>query len=413
MKKISLVIMDKTREDSLQKLRNLGVLHLEKRQVNSEPLNRLLDRKAKVESALGMLKAVSVPKKTPDTSGQALSNGGENLQRRKTDKIKPEEFYSADALDAATRPDLVTLITELAEEKKTLQEKFFALTKEKSRLEKWGDFDPRSLAGLEEKGIRIFLYELPHKVYDALPEDVRLIVLGNDKSAVYAAVLDKEIPGEIPLDPGGQSLSEIDGTMSDIQDRLADIEGLLAKLTDRIGALETEVKKLNESIEFETASAGMDRTEDAPAEYAVAWFSGFVPRDDVGILKRSCAEYGWALIADDPREDDEVPTLLKNNCLARLIRPLTDFLEVVPGYNEIDISGFFLFFFVIFFGMIFGDAGYGALIILASLIGILKTAKKGIPPVLQLILLLGLPILPGVYLPVPGLVLRHLCFPMF
>ncbi|MDR2096206.1 MAG: V-type ATP synthase subunit I [Treponema sp.] len=388
MKKVSLVIMDKTREDSLEKLRDLGIMHLEKRQVNSETLSRLLDRKLKAESALGMLKAVPVPKKMPDVSGQ--SNGGTNLRRRKTDKVRPEEFYSAEALDAAARPDLISLVMELAEEKKTLHEKFFTLTKERSRIEKWGDFDPHSLAGLAEKGIRIFLYELPHKVYGVLPEDVRLIVLGKDKAAVYAAVIDKEIPGEMPFDPGGQSLSEIDGAMSDIQDRLADIESRLVKLTDRTNAIETEIKKLDESIEFETAKGGMDLTEDAPSEYAVAWFSGFVPQDDVGILKRSCAEHGWALIADDPREDDEVPTLLKNNRLVSLIYPLTNFLEVLPGYREIDISGWFLLFFCVFFGMIFGDAGYGFLLLLIAVIGIGKTSKKGAPAGLKMLLLLSI-----------------------
>jgi V/A-type H+-transporting ATPase subunit I len=389
MKKVSLVIMDKTREDSLEKLRELGVMHLEKRQVNSETLSRLLDRKAKAESALGMLKAVPIPKKAPGISGQARSNGG-NLRRRKTDRVRPEEFYSAEALDAAARPDLITLVMGLADEKKSLQEKFFALTKERSRIEKWGDFDPRSLAYLTEKGIRIFLYELPYKVYDALTEDTKLIVLGKDKTAVYAAVLDKEIPSEPPFDPGGQSLSEIDGAMSDIQDRLADIEGELVKLTARAGALEAEVKKLTESIEFETAKGGMDITEDTPAEYAVAWFSGFVPQDDVGILKRSCAEYGWALIADEPREDDEVPTLLKNNRLVSLIYPLTNFLEVLPGYREIDISGWFLLFFCVFFGMIFGDAGYGLLLLLIAVIGIAKTSRKGVPAGLKMLLLLSI-----------------------
>jgi V/A-type H+-transporting ATPase subunit I len=133
----------------------------------------------------------------------------------------------------------------------------------------------------------------------------------------------------------------------------------------------------------------MDITEDAPAEYAVAWFSGFVPQDDVGILKRSCAENGWALIADDPREDDDVPTLLKNNRLVSLIYPLTNFLEVLPGYREVDISGWFLLFFCIFFGMIFGDAGYGLLLLLIALIGIGKTSRKGVPAGLKMLLLLS------------------------
>jgi V/A-type H+-transporting ATPase subunit I len=40
--------------------------------------------------------------------------------------------------------------------------------------------------------------------------------------------------------------------------------------------------------------------------------------------------------------------------------------------------------------MIFGDAGYGALLLLGSIAGIIKTAKKGVPPAFKLFLLLGL-----------------------
>jgi V/A-type H+-transporting ATPase subunit I len=47
-------------------------------------------------------------------------------------------------------------------------------------------------------------------------------------------------------------------------------------------------------------------------------------------------------------------------------------------------------FFVIFFGMIFGDAAYGALLLLAGLVGVIKTAKKGVPQMIKLLLLLGL-----------------------
>jgi V/A-type H+-transporting ATPase subunit I len=85
-----------------------------------------------------------------------------------------------------------------------------------------------------------------------------------------------------------------------------------------------------------------------------------------------------------------VPTKLKNNRFVSLLNPLTEFLGVTPGYHEPDISPFFLFFFIIFFGMIFGDAGYGAIVILAALFGICKTAKKGVPAILKLMLLLGL-----------------------
>lgn len=113
--------------------------------------------------------------------------------------------------------------------------------------------------------------------------------------------------------------------------------------------------------------------------------------DSFDVLQKTAKENSWALASDDPGEDDAVPTKLKNNKFVSLIYPLTDFLGTVPGYNEYDISGWFLLFFTIFFGMIFGDGGYGLLVVLVSLILILKNkAQKKSSPLLSLVFLVGL-----------------------
>ena len=77
-------------------------------------------------------------------------------------------------------------------------------------------------------------------------------------------------------------------------------------------------------------------------------------------------ENAWGLIISDPTEEDNAPTKLKNNKFVSLIYPLTDFLGTVPGYFEYDISGWFLGFILIFFGIIFGDGVYGLLITAAA-----------------------------------------------
>ncbi len=71
---------------------------------------------------------------------------------------------------------------------------------------------------------------------------------------------------------------------------------------------------------------------------------------------------------------------------------MTDFLGTVPGYFEYDISGWFLGFILIFFGIIFGDGGYGLLICAAAglLIGKAKLSGKPISSAYLLIGLLGL-----------------------
>ncbi|MDR2363090.1 MAG: V-type ATP synthase subunit I [Spirochaetaceae bacterium] len=366
MKKVSLVVMEKNRDASLEKLREAGVLHLEKRNVRSDGLTRLLDRKAKAETALGILRSYPVEK-----------NAG----------TAPREVFSSGDRDGAAPPDLTARVLELGDEKKALQEQLLANAKERSRVEKWGNFDPRAFAEFAQKGVVLIPYELSPKGRESLPEG--LIVLGQDKTTARVLSVGKEIPGESPWALPERSLAEIDALLADIRDKLADIEDQLRALALRKDSLEGEREALLQQIEFETARAGMETVENVPAEFTVSWITGFVPREDLGVLKRAAAENGWALMADDPEEWDPVPTKLKNNRLVSLIYPLTDFLETLPGYNEVDISGWFLFFFCIFFGMIFGDAGYGLLLMLIGIIAAVKTAKKGVPAGIKMLLLLS------------------------
>jgi V/A-type H+-transporting ATPase subunit I len=360
MKKVSLVILDKNREDSLDKLREAGVVHLERRGGNSETLTKLLETRARSENALGLLRSFQLDKKAPKVP---ITQGGAEL--------------TAQALS-------------LGDEKKTLQEQLVFAAKERTRIEKWGNFDPAAFRDLAASGITLTPYEIPVKAYDTLDTDTRVIFLSRDTVSARFVTLDGELPGETPFALPERSLAELDAVSAATGKRLAEIDAQLLALAAQKGAIEAELKLLLARIEFETAKADVQTPEDIPEEFAISYITGFVPQEDVGVLKRVSAENGWALMADDPGPDDQVPTKLKNNKLASLIYPLTDFLEVVPGYNEVDISGWFLLFFCIFFGMIFGDAGYGALLLIAAIAGMIRTAKKGVPPMLKLLLLLGL-----------------------
>ncbi|MDR0400348.1 MAG: V-type ATP synthase subunit I [Treponema sp.] len=389
MKKVSLVVMETSREDALVKLRELGLVHLMGKNVSSEVLSRLLDRKAKIENALGILRPYEGGAKKAPSGGQPPAGGGAP-RRRAGDSVRPEDaLYSVGAAEDLQRPDLAALILEYAEERKSLQDRLAALARERNRIEGWGNFRSGDFAFLEERGISLFPYKISPRFFDSLPRDIRFIKLGQDKNSVYLLVLDREIPGESPFVLPEQSLGEIDGQTDRMRERLAEIEGRFLSLADRTRTLEGEGKSLLKEIEFETARLGMDSLADAPPERRLAWITGFIPQEDLGHLKRAAAENAWALAASDPAPDDPVPTKLKNNKLVSLIYPLTDFLEVTPGYHETDISGWFLFFFVIFFGMIFGDAGYGCILFGIGLAAAIKTAKKGVPQAVKMLLLLS------------------------
>ena len=125
---------------------------------------------------------------------------------------------------------------------------------------------------------------------------------------------------------------------------------------------------------------------------SVAHFKGYIETENLDRLKETAKSNFWGLLVEDPTQEDDVPTKLKNNKFVSLIYPLTDFLGAVPGYFEYDISGWFLAFILIFFGIIFGDGGYGLFICAVAAIPIIKSlvAKKTVSPTFLLIGLLGL-----------------------
>ena len=119
----------------------------------------------------------------------------------------------------------------------------------------------------------------------------------------------------------------------------------------------------------------------------LAYLQGYVPGKKLETLRKCAAENGWALLVQQPAEEDPVPTLVENPRWIRIISPVLSFLGTVPGYREFDFSFWFLLFFSLFFAMLIGDAGYGLCFLVLTLFSRLKFRKApGGPFVLLFVL---------------------------
>ncbi len=100
--------------------------------------------------------------------------------------------------------------------------------------------------------------------------------------------------------------------------------------------------------------------------------TGYVPVDDgIKLEKMITEKYEAAVEIEEPSESDDVPVKLKNNAFAQ---PCEGILETysMPARNEIDPTGIMAFFYYILFGLMFSDAGYGIIMIIACGIALLK-----------------------------------------
>jgi len=405
MKKICLMVQDKYRDEALEKLRDVGVLHIEKTDAAIDNDSVAQKSKVKVEEAIGLISEFKVPKKARKANNgkhsheQRTKPEGLYRGRRTTDVFgtEDEEPFSLDAVRATARPYLPNLMVSFGEERNIIKEKDFALSREIARIEGWGDFDPSMLKEIISYGIQVYLYEISPDVFANLDKSIRYIKIKSDKSIVRLVVFDEMLKGITPFQMPEKPLAEYMQEWEKNKFTLQEIENKIKSFANRRPALDYEMVKVEQEIEFENAVNSMNEVDlegmsasFISQDYKVSWLTGFVPTDDLPRVKAIASKNGWALSAYDPAPEDAPPTKLAGNPLVRLVHPLLSFLGTVPGYREFDISPSYLFFFAIFFAMILGDAGYGMLLFgIAVAIGISVKLKSGtFPDVAKLLMLL-------------------------
>ena len=368
MKKVSIVVLSRERKEALRHLKKVGVMHLESLEGSGETLSGYKEEASRAFSAAAILEEIKNPKKVTKVS---------NLSDSELSKK-------------------CAMVIELSERKKKLLEEIASDSAELERLSAWGEVDPDDFSYLDGKNISLRMFEIPEAKYDELSDELKTVLVNRFRKIARFLLIDapSERPSSLPPEAfavplPGVSTKKIKEKIESSRREIASIEKTLSGETVYRPQIERLIKKLEKDIQFENVYSGMGK-EIGDKDTDLAWLTGFVPVDSIAAFKASCAENSWAYAVSDPGEDDEVPTKLKNNPLVSLIYPLTDFLGTVPGYREYDISGWFLLFFTVFFGMIFGDGGYGLLVFVLGLFMALKGAKKGGSPLAGLVTLLGL-----------------------
>ena len=299
------------------------------------------------------------------TAGVAAKENLERAERAMRIALKAaKEGGSAGARSSQMGVDEILKLDERREGLKGKAEAFRAAIR---RYEPFGDFDPAMVARLASAGVRLQLHE----------DGSFAFLYGDDESAER---------------PGKHLLPIPEERLSATRKRLADAETEIAALTAQIAAVDVDamskaVPGLKDAVAFAMAKDEMAASRFAdgkvPAEDApqIAFIRGWIPVDREEDLETAAKGNGWGVALRDPNPDETPPTLIRPPKLFRPVKALFEGLGIAPAYTEADVSVPFMCYFSLFFAMLVGDGGYGAIILALTLWGWRKyrAGKKPAP----------------------------------
>ena len=164
-------------------------------------------------------------------------------------------------------------------------------------------------------------------------------------------------------------------------------------LAENLAALEKERQEIEQRIaglggKRETLLEASDRAaialrrEEAKNRLVgtdkVFLLEGWLPADRCAEIEKTLKPFTCAIETREPTEDEypQVPVQLKNNKLTRPLNMVTEMYSL-PAYGTLDPNPLMAPFFILFYGIMMSDMGYGLLMMIASVIISKKYRPKG------------------------------------
>lgn len=347
MKKFTFLIFHKEYEDFLLKVRDLGVVQIEEKQegqVMSNELSRAMKQHASITSIESYLQRFLDPKYDKPVKPASLERGFE----------------------------LATHVDHLRQESEKLAQQLQSLQKEIDVMEPWGDFKHASLKSLENAGYKLHFYIASSRDFkQEWVQEKNAIIIRNTGSHYYFVILSpKNEEVEIDVERAklsSYSLTELRAQCKQAEEKRVQINEEIKELANtELGSLELAKNEILSQIEFSRIVLGGDKC----AGDKLVLLQGWIPEDKESLLIDFLNGEHHFYEEETPTMEDNVPVLLKNNWFSKLYEPITKMYSL-PNYSELDPTPLFAPFFMLFFGLCMGDAGYGLIIF-----GVCWFAKK-------------------------------------
>ena len=307
--------------------------------------------------------------------------------------VTTEEAASIPSQEIETE-DLIARLIHLNEELRNKRDEINRLDTDNIMFEPWQAYDV-PLDQSQTETITTIMGVLPTAYEkDRLEEVVRAITeryvmkqVNEDKAMKYLAFLvPKEMEDEILQalkDEGFQALEmrSYKGTVTENILKNSQKKLVLQEDVDKILQEIRELAQNKEHIEdyqdILTVELDKKKTRSKLLKTKKTFYmEGWVPEGKVEQVKQLLDDNECYYEFRDPEEGETVPVLLKNSKFATPIEAVTEMYSL-PAYGTIDPTAIYSIWYIIFFGLMFSDAGYGLLMIIACGVALKKYNFEG------------------------------------
>jgi len=310
-------------------------------------------------------------------------------------EVGAEELFS-DELVCRTKK-VILRIEEHQNRIATLQAEASRLEALKLSLEPWKS-NKMTLNFLGTENVRVMAgTTLPSVTAEVLREELAKVAeefevfpINSDREQNYIIVIfHKAVESEVMSVLRNLSFSRVvfgslkgtaEENIEEIEAQLASIKREISEETEKIKELSShraDIELCIDSLAQEISK--IDAAQKLLGTESVFYLEGWVTAPDEKRVTDLLLKYTCAFEFADPAPEDypDVPIKLKNN---RLTEPLTMVTEMysLPAYEGIDPNPLIMPFFSVFFGIMYGDMGYGIVLLILGILAKTKLKPRGV-----------------------------------
>ena len=253
---------------------------------------------------------------------------------------------------------------QLIQERTNIEQRISNTQQLASQVAIWGNFDATRIQALKEAGYTLRFFSCSTNAYQ---EEWGIKVNEKEGKTYFVYVIPNNEEGIALSEFGATELPQPEKSEADYLQEIEHLKGLLAAANARIEAwqkanmddLKNQLTEARQQIDWQRVTLSTDKL----AEGALCLFEGFCPIDKEAELNAVLAAAEVYYEETDPDKEDATPIKLHNNWFAKLFEPLTG-MYGWPNYNEFDPTPVLAPFYLLFFALCVGDAGYGLALIL-------------------------------------------------